>query len=209
MGFELPRDYALILRHDTSSLRREVSGFTWRIAGLVLIISVFVTAAAWIALCPIVVTPIIRLRNDLIKAGKSIRKDRKTPEFSSAHVQRQDELGGVIAAFRHMYQQISAAIVERRKAEKALQESLGQVMAYSQALKDELEKGRGIQKNFLPAELPQSLGGKSRPASDQLAKSQVISTMDSSFPMAEWVSSSVTYATRGWERHSLWHYSAV
>jgi len=139
-------------------LRRELSGFTSRIAGLVLIISVFVTAAAWIALCPIVVTPIVRLRNDLINAGNAISEDRKTPEFSSARGQRQDELGDVIAAFRRMYQQFSDAISERRKAEKALQESLSQVRVYSQALNDELEKGRGIQKSFLPAELPQKPG---------------------------------------------------
>jgi len=157
-GFELPRDYALILRHDASSLRRELSGFTSRIAGLILIISVFVTVASWIALCPIVVIPIVKLRNDLINAGNAISKDREAPEFSSADVQRQDELGDVIAAFRHMYQQISAAISERRKAETALQESLTQVRTYSQALNDELEKGRGIQKSFLPAELPQKPG---------------------------------------------------
>jgi phosphoserine phosphatase RsbU/P len=157
-GFELPGDHMLILRHDASSLGRELSGFTSRIAGLVLSISVFVTAAAWIALCPIVVTPIVRLRNDLMKAGKAVSKDRKSPEFSLAHGQRQDELGDVIAAFRHMYQQISDAIGERRKVEKALQESLSQVRDYSQALNDELEKGRGIQKNFLPAELPQKPG---------------------------------------------------
>jgi sigma-B regulation protein RsbU (phosphoserine phosphatase) len=157
-GLELPRDYALILRHDASSLRRELSGFTSRIAGLVLIISVFVTAAAWIALCPIVVTPIIKLRNDLINAGNAISEEEETPEFSSASGQRQDELGDVIAAFRHMYQQFFDATSERRKVEKSLQGTLSQVRVYSQALNDELEKGRGIQRNFLPAELPRKPG---------------------------------------------------
>jgi phosphoserine phosphatase RsbU/P len=157
-GFELPRDYALVLRHDAAALSGELSGFTWRIAGLVLIISAFVTAAAWIALCPIVVTPIVRLRNDLMTAGKAIAEDQEALEFSSAHGQRQDELGDVIAAFRHMYQQISDAIIERRRVEKALEATLSQVRGYSQALNDELEKGRGIQKNFLPAVLPQKAG---------------------------------------------------
>jgi serine phosphatase RsbU (regulator of sigma subunit) len=157
-GFELPRDYALVLRHDASLLSRELSGFTLRIAGLVLIISVFVTAAAWIALCPIVVTPIVRLRNDLMKVGKAISEDREASEFSSAFGQRQDELGDVIGAFRHMYQQISDAVSQRRKVERALEATLSQVRGYSQALNDELEKGRGIQKNFLPAVLPQKAG---------------------------------------------------
>jgi serine phosphatase RsbU (regulator of sigma subunit) len=95
----------------------------------------------------------MRLRNDLTSAGEAISKDRETPEFYSASVQRQDELGEVIAAFNHMYQQISDAIGERKKAEGALQTSLSQVKSYSQALKDELEKGREMQTNFLPGQL--------------------------------------------------------
>ncbi|MEE8316821.1 MAG: SpoIIE family protein phosphatase [Syntrophobacteria bacterium] len=150
---ELQRDYTLILRHDGSPVMLELHAFVLRIAGLVLIISLFVTAGAWIALRPIVVAPIIRLRNDLTSAGEAISKDRETPEFSSASIQRQDELGEVIAAFNHMYQQISDAIGERKKAEEALQTSLSQVKSYSQALKDELEKGREMQTNFLPGQL--------------------------------------------------------
>ncbi len=52
-----------------------------------------------------------------------------------------------------MYQQISDAISERKRAQGALQESLTQVEAYSQALNDELEKGREMQTNFLPGQL--------------------------------------------------------
>jgi len=150
---ELQRDYTLILRHDGSPVMLELHAFVLRISGLVLIISLFVTAGAWIALRPIVVAPIMRLRNDLTSAGEAISKDRETPEFYSASVQRQDELGEVIAAFNHMYQQISDAIGERKKAEGALQTSLSQVKSYSQALKDELEKGREMQTNFLPGQL--------------------------------------------------------
>ena len=150
---ELQRDYTLLLRHDGSPVMLELHAFVLRISGLVLIISLFVTAGAWIALRPIVVAPIIRLRNDLTSAGEAISKDRETPEFYSASIQRQDELGEVIAAFNHMYQQISDAIGERKKAEGALQTSLSQVKSYSQALKDELEKGREMQTNFLPGQL--------------------------------------------------------
>jgi len=150
---ELQRDYTLILRHDGSPVKLELRAFVLRIAGLVLIISLFVTAGAWIALRPIVVTPIIRLRNDLISAGEAISKDRKTPEFYSATIHRRDELGEVITAFNHMYRQISDAISERKKAEAALQRSLSQVESYSLALNDELEKGREMQTNFLPGQL--------------------------------------------------------
>jgi methyl-accepting chemotaxis protein len=97
---QLKRDYTLILRHDASSI----------------IISIFVTAGAWIALNPIVVKPILRLRGDLVKAGETISQDQHTPEFYSASIQRQDELGEVIEAFRQMYSQVTDAISEQKRA---------------------------------------------------------------------------------------------
>ena len=155
---QLKRDYTLILRHDASPIKQELRAFILRIAGLVVIISVFVTAGAWIALDPIVVRPILRLRGDLVKAGDAISKDRKTPEFYSASIQRQDELGEVISAFKKMYHQISDAISKRKQAENALQKSLTQVEEYSQALNSELERGRQMQTNFLPRQLPEKPG---------------------------------------------------
>jgi hypothetical protein len=111
---QLKRDYILILRHDASPVRQELNAFILRIAGLVVIISIFVTAGAWFALNPIVVKPVLRLREDLVKAGEAISHDQKRPEFYSASVQRQDELGEVISAFRQMYTQIADAINERK-----------------------------------------------------------------------------------------------
>ncbi len=154
----IPNDYSLVIRHDAGQVRQELVAFILRIAGLVLIISLFVTAGAWIALDPIVITPILRLRNDLISAGEAIIGDRPTPEFSSLALQRRDELGDVIGAFKKMYRQIAAAVAERKQAEKALQMSFEQVEAYSQAMRKELEKGRRMQMNFLPALLPQLPG---------------------------------------------------
>jgi len=155
---QLQRDYTLILRHDATSIQQELQAFILRIAGLVVIISIFVTAGAWIALDPIVVRPILRLRGDLIKAGDAISNDRETPEFYSASIQRQDELGEVIAAFKKMYHQIAEAISKRKQAEKALQKSLTQVEEYSQALNSELERGRQMQANFLPTQLLEKSG---------------------------------------------------
>ncbi|MHC4244992.1 MAG: PP2C family protein-serine/threonine phosphatase, partial [Planctomycetota bacterium] len=134
-------------------IQRELYAFTLRIAGLVVIISFFVTAGAWFALNPIVVKPILRLREDLVKAGEAISRDQPTPDFYSASIQRRDELGEVIQAFRQMYTQITDAISERRLAEEALQKSFEQVAAYSKALNNELESGRQIQSNFLPDQL--------------------------------------------------------
>ena len=150
---QLPKESVLVFRLDAAPIQHELYAFTLRIAGLVLIISVFVTAGAWLALNPIVVKPILRLRSDLEEAGDTISQDRHAPEFYSASVQRRDELGEVIKAFRNMYKQITDAIDERKRAEEALQKSFAQVDAYSRALNNELEKGRQMQSNFLPAEL--------------------------------------------------------
>jgi len=155
---ELQRDYRLILRHDSTSVKQRLIAFFLRIAGLVLVISLVVTVGTWLTLRWIVVNPILKLRNDLIRAGEALSKDQQTPEFYSATVQRNDELGEVIGAFRQMYRQISDANNERKKAEEALQKSFQQVEAYSQVLNEELEKGRQMQINFLPNQLLQMPG---------------------------------------------------
>jgi len=146
----MPNSFTLIVRHDTSSVQPELNAFILRIAGLVLIISVVVTAGTWIALDPIAITPILRLRNDLIGAGEAISKDEEPPEFYSANVKRKDELGDVISAFNQMFRKITEAISDRKQAEAALQESLKKVEEYSQKLDEELDKGREMQTNFLP-----------------------------------------------------------
>ncbi|MDX2501694.1 MAG: SpoIIE family protein phosphatase, partial [Deltaproteobacteria bacterium] len=129
-----------------------------RVAGLVVIISLVVTVGTWLTLRWIVVNPILNLRQDLVRAGEALSHDQQTPEFYSATVQRNDELGEVIGAFRQMYRQISNAINKRKQAEEALQMSFEQVETYSQKLNNELEKGRHMQINFLPDKLIQPPG---------------------------------------------------
>ncbi|MBV6626103.1 MAG: SpoIIE family protein phosphatase [Rivularia sp. (in: Bacteria)] len=149
---QMGRDTFLIVRHNTASLQPEINAYILRIAGLVVLISIFVTGGVWIALEPIVIRPILCLRNDLIKAGEAISKDKPSQNFASAPIKRKDELGDVITAFDTMYHQISTAYLQRKRAEAALQVSLTEVENYSQALNQELEKGREMQLNFLPAD---------------------------------------------------------
>jgi len=155
---ELQRDYRLILRHDATSIDKGLFAFFLRIAGLVVIISLVVTVGTWLTLRWIVVNPILNLRQDLIGAGEALSNDQQAPAFYAATVQRNDELGEVIGAFRQMYRRISDAINRRKQAEEALQGSFEQVEAYSQELNDELEKGRQMQINFLPNQLLQLPG---------------------------------------------------
>jgi len=155
---ELQRDYRLILRHDSSPVRQDLLAYFLRISGLVLIISLVVTVSTWLPLRWLVVNPVLNLRNDLVRAGEALSQDQEAPEFYSANIQRNDEMGEVIGAFRRMYRRISDAINNRKKAEEALQQSFEQVEAYSRVLDNELEKGRQMQINFLPAQLLQMPG---------------------------------------------------
>jgi serine phosphatase RsbU (regulator of sigma subunit) len=155
---ELQRDFRLILRHDSASIEAGLLAYFLRIAGLVVIISLVVTVGTWLTLRWIVVNPILNLRQDLVRAGEALSDDHQAPEFFSATIQRNDELGEVIGAFRRMYRRISDAINKRKQAEEALQASFEQVEAYSQELNNELEKGRQMQINFLPNQLLQLSG---------------------------------------------------
>jgi phosphoserine phosphatase RsbU/P len=148
----------LIIRHDVSSIKPELTAFVFRISGLVLIISAFTTVGVWIALDRIVVTPILRLRQDLLDAGDAIGHDRKPPNFYANCIQRRDEFGDVIAAFNQMFHQISEAIRDRKCAEAALQISFEKADTLSKALNKELDKGREIQANFLPDRILQKTG---------------------------------------------------
>jgi serine phosphatase RsbU (regulator of sigma subunit) len=155
LGAKMQSDYTIVIRHDASSVKPELLAYVGRIVGLVVIISAFITITVWIALEPIAIAPILQLRSDLLVAGEAIRNDEDPPGFYSASIKRKDELGDVIAAFRQMFKQITEAISDRKQAEAALQASFIQVETYSKALNKELEKGREIQKNFLPTQLLQ------------------------------------------------------
>ncbi|HHP7230831.1 MAG TPA: PP2C family protein-serine/threonine phosphatase [Xenococcaceae cyanobacterium] len=157
-GTQMKTNYTVVIRHDASSIRGELIAYIIRIGGLVVIISLFLTITVWIALEPLVIAPIFRLRRDLLVAGESIYNDQTPPKFYSATIQRQDELGDVIAAFKQMFAQITEAIQARKQAEAALKQSLEREAAYSQALDRELEKGRLMQQNFLPTQILQKPG---------------------------------------------------
>lgn len=148
------QDYILILRHDASTVKYELNAFILRITGLVLLISFFVTAGAWLALVPLVIDPILKLRQDLSDAGEAVQQDR-APSFRSVTLRRRDELGDVITAFSQMFDKIQQSIEERKAAENLLQSSLLKVESYSKALNNELEKGKQIQRDFLPNRFPE------------------------------------------------------
>ncbi|WP_413168218.1 adenylate/guanylate cyclase domain-containing protein [Capilliphycus salinus ALCB114379] len=139
----LKDDYLVVIRHDADEIMQEVRLFIVRIAGLVLIISIFVVIGTMIVLEKMVITPILNLRQDLIQAGKSISQNQEPPKFYSTSLQRHDELGEVISAFMEMFTQIHQAITERQQAEAAL--------------RVEKEKSEQLLLNILPQTIAEQL----------------------------------------------------
>lgn len=115
-------EYVLIVRHNSSSVQGELYQYLLRIAGLVFIISIFVTSTTMLVLGATVIVPILHLRQDLITAGESLSKDKNNPNFYSLSVKRQDELGEVMEAFNSMFNRVSTEIAQRKKAEEILRE---------------------------------------------------------------------------------------
>jgi len=151
--------YLVVLRHNAASVRSEVFSFIVRVAGLVLIISAVITLTTLAVLGTTVITPVLRLREDLITAGEAIRHDQPVPVFYSASVKRFDELGDVIAAFRQMFQQIWQAMAERKQAEQSLAAANQKITMLNQQLtaenlrmSAELAVSRKLQQMLLPKE---------------------------------------------------------
>ncbi len=119
--------YLLVLRHPTEQITQDVTAFIWRISGLVVIISIVVTATLSVVIASTVVQPILLLRDDLLRSGKEIAQDQSVSDFTSTSYVLQDELGEVISAFHQMVGNILQAIHDRKVSEAALRESSEQL----------------------------------------------------------------------------------
>lgn len=123
--------YHLVARLDATSVQQELRAYTFRMIAFVLLISAFVTVAAMLAVGPIVIRPILYLRDDLLAVGHG----GAGRDFYARSVSRRDELGDVMTAFNAMAHQIDTRtseltamnehlqqeIAERKQAEAALQ----------------------------------------------------------------------------------------
>lgn len=118
----LGSDYSLITRLNAQSVKQELWQFKLRISLLVLIISAFVTFFTVLVLGKLVISPILRLRDDLRAVGESLNHDQSQLTFYACSTDRHDELGEVLSAFREMYDRIYTEISQRKIAEKFLRE---------------------------------------------------------------------------------------
>ncbi|MFB2923477.1 adenylate/guanylate cyclase domain-containing protein [Aerosakkonema funiforme] len=142
-GGKLGTNYIIIARHNATTVKQELSAYIARIAGLVVLISAFVTSVTMLVLGATVIVPILRLRDDLIAAGEATAKDKANPNFYSLSVKRNDELGEVMKAFNQMYRRIRQEINERKQAEAIL--------------RVETEKSERLLLNILPESIAEQL----------------------------------------------------
>ncbi|MGD1806128.1 hypothetical protein ACP6PL_11900 [Dapis sp. BLCC M126] len=87
-GQDMKTNYTIVIRHDASNVRPQLLAYIYRIIGLVIIISLFLTITVWLFLELIVINPILLLRSDLNKAGEAIYNDREPPTFESVSLHR-------------------------------------------------------------------------------------------------------------------------
>jgi hypothetical protein len=139
----IPGKYTLILRHDLSLICRELWAYKARIAGLVILISLVVTSTTIFVLGKTVILPVLQMRDDLIAAGEALSKDLPAPKFYSCSVQRTDELGEVMQAFKQMFTRVHEEISERKAAEARL--------------RSEQEKSETLLLNILPSAIAEKL----------------------------------------------------
>jgi signal transduction histidine kinase len=111
--------YLVLSRIDTSEIDNQIVAFVWRIAGLVLLISVFVTIVTMLVLNRMVFTPLINLGVRLSAVGS----DPNNPEKYYVDSQKSDEWGDVNRAFNRMLQWAYVNLEMIKKKENELQVS--------------------------------------------------------------------------------------
>ncbi len=131
----------VVLRYDDIPIQNQLSGYSIRIISLVILISIVLTVASMLVINRICVRPILYLRDDLLKAAKSVGQNNPYFNFHSLKMRRKDELGEVITAFESMYKQIWQEIYQRKQAQQAEFEERQRLEELSQSL----EKSRLIQ----------------------------------------------------------------
>lgn len=95
---DLPMDYGIHARINTSDIDGEIRAFVWRIIGLVLLIALFVTVVTMAVLQCLLLSRLLTFRNRLREAGD----DPDNPGQYYMVSQRRDELAEAISAFNDM-----------------------------------------------------------------------------------------------------------
>ncbi|MBL4740559.1 MAG: ATP-binding protein [Sneathiella sp.] len=109
-------DYFVSARIDIGEISPQINSFIWRIAGLTLIISLFVTAVTMLTLERTLLSPIKFLRDRLRQASE----DPNNPVNYVMKVTSDDEWGDVVAAYNRMLQLSSLNLLKSKQQEAEL-----------------------------------------------------------------------------------------
>ena len=110
------------LKVDTSSLSSYMRNYVWRILGMIVLISLFVTGACLIFLTPLLIKPLQRLRK-LLKNGEVYGIEEAIAE--PADLERNDELGQVFRSFGHLRDELIDSNNERARILERFEEFAG------------------------------------------------------------------------------------
>ncbi|MCH9053960.1 MAG: PAS-domain containing protein, partial [Proteobacteria bacterium] len=116
--------FTVVGRLDSSWIAGELGKFVLRISGLVLIISLSVSAATMLVLRKMILVPLLQLRASLIAASK----DPDNPERYTLEIERDDEFGDVVESFNNLLQLISHSLRSALAEKSELLESTFQTM---------------------------------------------------------------------------------
>ena len=100
------RDLVMAARLDSSHLSVQLHAYVWRIAGLVAVIVLVVTAGTMLVLYFSLLAPIMRLRASMLRAGA---EPERAGDFA-VRTRRTDELGEVIGAHNSMLGRVEDSI---------------------------------------------------------------------------------------------------
>lgn len=115
-------NHKAVLIFSTQKIREKIFLYIFNITILVAFISGFVVVSTLLILKYFVIVPILQLRNDLKDAGAVLKKETiDVVSFDSASYNKKDELKDVINTFQTLFFIARNQILQRRNAEKKLE----------------------------------------------------------------------------------------
>ena len=129
--------YSVTLRYDGTPIHQNVYAFIGRIAGLVVIISGFVTLTTFLVLQKLIISPLQQIRQQLARAIAADSPQDFYLQPRAGHAGQRDELDDVIAAFNQRTAQLEVQI-------KSTQQALAELkIAQTQMIQSEKMAGIG------------------------------------------------------------------
>ncbi|MBC7185057.1 MAG: diguanylate cyclase, partial [Marinobacter sp.] len=128
-------DYEVLARVDVSDVRSELAAFVFRILGLSLLIAVFVTAVTMFVVDRMMLSPLLKLRDRISRAGE----DAEHPLKYLTPAGRCDEFGEVEGVFNSMLKQNAAYLSRLQLLNRELDQLLAERTRTLRRTEQELE----------------------------------------------------------------------